>query len=94
MSKKVKPVSGDTLSRLNRIKPTTNFLFNLMFLILALACFLPIIFIFIISVTDNDIIRKEYSGRPPAPPPAMPTSTCGASGRPSSMLCGCPSTLQ
>lgn len=59
MSKKVKPVSGDTLSRLNRIKPTTNFLFNLMFLILALACFLPIIFIFIISVTDNDIIRKE-----------------------------------
>lgn len=59
MSKKVKAVSGDTLSRLNRIKPTTNFLFNLMFLILALACFLPIIFIFIISVTDNDIIRKE-----------------------------------
>ena len=59
MSKKVKPVSGDTLSRLNRINPTTNFLFNLMFLILALACFLPIIFIFIISVTDNDVIRKE-----------------------------------
>lgn len=59
MSKKNKPVSGDTLSRLNRIKPTTNFLFNLMFLILALACFLPIIFIFVISVTDNDIIRKE-----------------------------------
>lgn len=59
MSKKVKPVSGDTLSRLNRIKPTTNFLFNLMFLILALACFLPIIFIFVISVTDNDVIRKE-----------------------------------
>ena len=59
MSKKVKAVSGDTLSRLNRIKPTTNFLFNLMFLILALACFLPIIFIFVISVTDNDIIRKE-----------------------------------
>lgn len=59
MSKKNKPISGDTLSRLNRIKPTTNFLFNLMFLILALACFLPIIFIFVISVTDNDIIRKE-----------------------------------
>ena len=60
MSKnKVKPVSGDTLSRLNRIKPTTNFLFNLMFLIVALACFLPIIFIFMISITDNNIIRTE-----------------------------------
>lgn len=59
MSKKVKAVSGDTLSRLNRINPTTNFLFNLMFLILALACFLPIIFIFIISITDNNIIRSE-----------------------------------
>ena len=57
MSKKVKPVSGDTLSRLNRISPVSNFLFNLMFLIVALACFLPIIFIFMISVTDNNVIR-------------------------------------
>lgn len=59
MSKKNAAVSGDTLSRLNRINPATNFLFNLMFLILALACFLPIIFIFIISITDNNIIRSE-----------------------------------
>lgn len=29
MSKKNAAVSGDTLSRLNRIKPATNFLFNL-----------------------------------------------------------------
>ena len=57
MSKKVKPVSGDPLSRLNRISPVSNFLFNLMFLIVALACFLPIIFIFMISVTDNNVIR-------------------------------------
>jgi len=57
MSKKVKAVSGDTLSRLNRISPVSNFLFNLMFLIVALACFLPIIFIFMISVTDNNVIR-------------------------------------
>ncbi len=59
MSKKVKAVSGDTLSRLNRIHPATNFLLNLMFLIVALACFLPIIFIFMISITDNNIIRTE-----------------------------------
>jgi len=59
MSKKVKPASGDSLSRLNRIKPATNFLLNLMFLIVALACFLPIIFIFIISITDNNVIRTQ-----------------------------------
>jgi putative aldouronate transport system permease protein len=59
MSKnKVKPVSGDTLSRLNRIKPATNVLLNVMFLLIALACFLPIIFIFMISITDNNVIRK------------------------------------
>lgn len=59
MKTKKKPVSGDTLNRLNRISPASNFLFNLMFLIVALACFLPIIFIFMISITDNNIIRTE-----------------------------------
>lgn len=51
--------SGDAVNRLNRIKPMTNFFFNLMFLIIALACFLPIIFIFMISITDNNVIRTE-----------------------------------
>ena len=59
MAKKVKAVSGDTMSRLNRISPTTNFLFNLIFLLLALMCFLPIIFIAIISLTDNNVIRTQ-----------------------------------
>lgn len=49
----------DNMSRLNRIHPVTNFFFNLLFLILALACFLPIIFILIISLTSNDVIRRE-----------------------------------
>ena len=49
----------DNMNRLNRISPTTNFLFNALFLILALCCFLPIIFIFMISITDNDVIKKE-----------------------------------
>ena len=57
--KKQKVDSGDTLNRLNRIHPVTNALFNLMFLLVALACFLPIIFIFMISITDNNIIRTE-----------------------------------
>ena len=58
-NKKVKPVSGDTLSRLNRINPVTNIIFNLLFLIIALACFLPIIFILMISLTDNNVIRTQ-----------------------------------
>jgi putative aldouronate transport system permease protein len=47
------------MNRLNRIHPVTNFIFNAIFLILALCCFLPIIFIFMISITDNDVIKKE-----------------------------------
>ena len=59
MAKKTKIDTGDTMSRLNRIHPVTNFLFNAFFLILALMCFLPIIFILIISLTKNDVIRTE-----------------------------------
>lgn len=50
---------NDGVTRLNRIKPTTNVIFNIFFLVLALVCFLPIIFIFIISITNNDVIRKQ-----------------------------------
>lgn len=49
----------DNMSRLNRIHPVTNALFNLLFVVLALACFLPIVFILIISLTSNDVIRRE-----------------------------------
>ena len=59
MAKKVKAVSGDTMSRLNRISPVSNFLFNALFVALALMCFLPIIFIAIISLTDNNVIRTQ-----------------------------------
>ena len=59
MAKKVKAVSGDTMSRLNRISPLSNFLFNTLFTLLALMCFLPIIFIAIISLTDNNVIRTQ-----------------------------------
>ena len=59
MAKKVKVDTGDTMSRLNRISPVSNFLFNALFLGLALMCFLPIIFIAIISLTDNNVIRTQ-----------------------------------
>jgi putative aldouronate transport system permease protein len=47
------------MTRLNRISPLSNFLFNALFLTLALMCFLPIIFIAIISLTDNNVIRTQ-----------------------------------
>ena len=59
MAKKVKAVSGDSMTRLNRISPVSNFLFNALFVALALMCFLPIIFIAIISLTDNTVIRTQ-----------------------------------
>lgn len=58
MSKK-KAISGDSLSHLNRIHPATNVVFNILLIILALCCFLPIVQIFIISITDEDLIMKK-----------------------------------
>lgn len=57
--KKINTDMNDNMTRLNRIKPATNVLFNLVFLILALMCFLPIVFIFVISITDKDVITRE-----------------------------------
>ena len=54
-----KNLNESSLSRLNRIHPVTNVVFNALFVILALVCFLPIVFIFIISITDNDVIRQQ-----------------------------------
>ena len=59
MKKKQTHKATDSLSRLNRIKPVTNGLFNLIFLLLALACMLPILFIFIISITKESVIQRE-----------------------------------
>ncbi len=58
MSKKKAATTNDNMNRLNRISPTSNVLFNILFLVLALMCFLPIIFIFIISIT-NDVLRTQ-----------------------------------
>ncbi|HIR63679.1 MAG TPA: carbohydrate ABC transporter permease [Candidatus Faecousia faecigallinarum] len=54
-----KSVNDNAMNKLNRIKPGTNVLFNALFVVLALMCFLPIILIFIISITDNNTIRQE-----------------------------------
>jgi putative aldouronate transport system permease protein len=45
-------------SRMNRIKPGTNVSFNLMFTLLAALCILPVIFVFMISVSSEESIRQ------------------------------------
>ena len=59
MSKNKAATTNDNMNPLNRISPTSNVLFNILFLVLALMCFLPIIFIFIISITKNEVLRTE-----------------------------------
>ena len=43
-------------NHLNRIRPATNAAFNILFLLLALMAFVPIIFVFIISITSEKSI--------------------------------------
>lgn len=40
-------------SPLNRIKKSTNIIFNIIFILLSLLCILPVIFVFIISITSE-----------------------------------------
>ena len=47
------------MNKLNRIKPTTNFAFNAFFLIMAIVCFSPILIIFLISITDANVVARE-----------------------------------
>ena len=44
--------------KMNRVKPVTNFLFNLLFVILALCAILPVVFVFIISISSEESIRQ------------------------------------
>ena len=51
--------SEDTAMRLNRIKPYTNILFNLIFLVAAIVAVLPVIFVFMISVSSEASINAS-----------------------------------
>lgn len=42
---------------LNQIKKSTNVLFNIIFLILAVMCVIPLLFVFSISITDEEALR-------------------------------------
>lgn len=59
-SRKQKPTTG--LGRFNQIKPVTNAFFSLLFVILALTTVLPVIFVFIISISSEaSIAANGYS---------------------------------
>ena len=51
--------TGDGLTRFNALKPFTNVCFSLLFIILALTTFLPVLFVFImlINVVLNVVLK-------------------------------------
>ena len=44
--------------QMNRIKSGTNALFNLVFVVLAAAAILPVVFVFMISISYEESIRQ------------------------------------
>lgn len=51
-----KEESGQSL---NQIKKSTNVIFNIIFLILAVMCVIPLLFVFSISITDEEALRTN-----------------------------------
>lgn len=45
-------------ARINRVKPVTNAAFNLVFVLLSLLCIIPVVFVFIISVSSEASLRE------------------------------------
>ncbi len=57
----MKKENEESVSKLNRISKTTNFVFNIIFVILSLMCILPVIFVFMISITsESSLARYGY----------------------------------
>ncbi|MGB8452933.1 MAG: carbohydrate ABC transporter permease [Anaerocolumna sp.] len=51
----------ESSSKLNRISKKTNLLFNIIFIILSLMCILPVVFVFMISITsESSLARYGY----------------------------------
>ena len=62
MAKKERQVHQDGFNRFNCVKPATNAAFTLVFILLALLTFLPVLFVFIISISSEaSIAQNGYS---------------------------------
>ncbi|MDE7310340.1 MAG: carbohydrate ABC transporter permease [Eubacterium sp.] len=48
----------ESSSGINQIKPSTNILFNIIFLVLGLTCIFPLLFVFSISITSEEALRS------------------------------------
>ncbi len=50
-----------TVSRLNRVSKTTNAIFNVIFILVSLVCIVPVIFVFMISISsENSLAQYGY----------------------------------
>lgn len=47
----------ESSAKINQIKPSTNLVFNIIFLILGLTCIFPLLFVFSISITSEEALR-------------------------------------
>lgn len=47
----------ESSAKINQIKPGTNIVFNIIFLILGLTCIFPLLFVFSISITSEEALR-------------------------------------
>lgn len=59
MAKNKKDLDLADSSKLNRISGTTNACFNIMFIILALICIIPVFFVFMISISAEESIAQN-----------------------------------
>ncbi|MFW5667633.1 MAG: carbohydrate ABC transporter permease [Acetivibrio ethanolgignens] len=67
MGKRNKEQEQEGMNRLNRIQPMTNILFNILFLLCSLICILPVVFVFMISITSEEVLKRYgYSFIPQA----------------------------
>lgn len=56
----------ESSAKINQIKPGTNIVFNIIFLILGLTCIFPLLFVFSISITSEEALRASgYQIIPP-----------------------------
>ena len=59
MAKKKKDLDLASSSHLNQIQGSTNAIFNVIFVILALTCIIPVVFIFMISISSEHSIKMN-----------------------------------
>lgn len=50
---------AESMTTLNRIKPSTNLVFNAIFWVLAAICIIPVIFVFMISISSEQSIQMN-----------------------------------